>query len=135
VTAAGPGSALRVDVGAWFNLVFGVDGGAGSDDLCRPLLRRGDAFDTGTEDHPTVVIRIAVTIPDQDVARAVAAVQVTAAAPSLSLPSAAAGVVERSVASLLEAFRGLGGESSTAATAFTLRCHLAGEAGAMDTRP
>jgi hypothetical protein len=120
----GPGSAPRVDVATWFNLVFGIDGGEGSDDLCRPLSRRADAFDTGSEDRKTVVIRIAVTIPDQDVARAVATVQATAAGPPSSLPPAASGAVERSVATLLEAFRGLGGESSTAATALTLRCHL-----------
>jgi hypothetical protein len=125
VTAgAGPGAAPRVDVATWFNLVLGIDGGEGSDDLCRPLWRRADAFDTGAEDGKTVVVRIAMTIPDQDVARAVATVQATAAGPSSTLSPAAAGVVERSVASLVEAFRGLGGESSTAATGVALRCHL-----------
>jgi hypothetical protein len=128
----GPGSAPRVDVATWFNRVFGIDGGEGSDDLCRPLSRREDVFDTG-EDGKTVVIRIAVTIPDQDVARAVATVQASAAGPSPSLSPAATSVVERSIASLLEPFRGLGGESSTAASALTLRCHLSGPT--QDVRP
>jgi hypothetical protein len=122
----GPGSAPRIDVATWFNRVFGIDGGEGSEDLCRPLSRRADVFDTGSEDGKTVVIRVAVTIPDQDVARAVATVQASAAGPSSTLSPAANSAVERSVASLLEAFRGLGGESSTAATALTLRCHLGG---------
>jgi hypothetical protein len=133
----GPGPAPRVDVATWFNGVFGIDGGEGSGDLCRPLSRRADVFDTGSEDRKedrkTVVIRIAVTIPDQDVARAVAAVQASGAGPSSSLSPAATSAVERSVASLLEVFRGLGGESSTAATALTLRCHLGGPT--QDVRP
>jgi hypothetical protein len=124
VTAGpGPGAASRVDAATWFNLVFGVDGGDGKDDLCRPLSRRADVFDTGSGEPKTLVLRVAVTIPDQDVARALAAVTGSAAG-SPPLPAAATALVERSVASLVEAFRGLGGESSTAALALTLRCHL-----------
>ncbi|MGH7440916.1 MAG: hypothetical protein ACRENE_35010 [Polyangiaceae bacterium] len=124
VTAGpGAGAAPRIDAATWFELVFGVDGGDGKDDLCRPLSRRADAFDAGSGAPKTVVLRVAVTIPDQDVARALAAVSGSAAG-SPTLPPAATVLLERSVASLVEAFRGLGGESSTAALALTLRCHL-----------
>jgi hypothetical protein len=44
IVSVGPDGRRSVDVGGWAALVLGVDGGPGTDDLCRPLLQRPDVF-------------------------------------------------------------------------------------------
>jgi hypothetical protein len=128
--AAGPARSPRIDVGTWATLVFGVDGGDGSDDLCRTLARRTDAFAIAPGEKEVALLDIALTLPDQDTTRASASVDVemraTPGAALAPLPPAARGIVERAVASLVEPFRGLGGESSAAALRLTVRCDLEG---------
>jgi hypothetical protein len=124
--SAGVGSATapRVDVGLWAARVLGVDGGAGSDDLCRPLARRADAFGLGPGEARRVALRISVTIPDQDTTRAVASAHARFEGAVAALPLAASDVIERALASLIEPFRGLGGDSSAAALEVTVRCNV-----------
>jgi hypothetical protein len=138
---AGPTGGPRIDVGAWATLALGVDGGAGSEELCRPLARRADAFDLGPGETRRLAIRVAVRIPDEDLSRVVATVDVVAAdgkpvageagAPPLQ-PAAARAVigapgvevVEQAVSTLIEPFRGLGGESSVAALDLVVVCSV-----------
>ncbi|MDP9036582.1 MAG: hypothetical protein M3O50_17405, partial [Myxococcota bacterium] len=137
VVVAGDGRAPRVDVGSWAAIVLGADGGAGSEDLCRPLALRPAAFGLQPGSAVDVHLRISLIIPDQDIARVRAelrTVDVTATGPSRSpkdtsakrtLTPAAEDVVTRAIAPLVEALRGLGGESSAAAVDLSVRCSVA----------
>jgi hypothetical protein len=109
----------RVDVGAWSMLALGVDGGTGSPEVCRPMQLRPQAFD-GAQGE--VVVRLGLVIPDEDVTRLHADVDVSDGA-GRRLPSAEAqGVARSAVSSVLELLRGLGGESTAAAVTLEFRC-------------
>ena len=71
----GPGGRSTVDVGAWAALVFGPDGGLGSAELCRPLAQRPDVFGLSREEAGAFALRILLTVPDQDMARVHARVE------------------------------------------------------------
>jgi len=115
----------RVDVGAWAALAFGVDGGSGSPYLCRPLAQRPAAFELAPGKTMTVRVRVALTVPDQDLTLVDAGVRAIDAASGRPLPSAAQGVVRSAVASLVEPLRSLGGEASAAAVQVEVRCTIA----------
>ncbi len=125
---AGPSTAPRVDVGAWAAIALGIDGGPGSDDLCRDVARRADAFDLEPGETRSTLIHIALTIPDQDTTRASATVHLQIADGANGSPGpappAAGEVVERAVASRVEPFRGLGGEASTAGFEVAVHCDV-----------
>jgi hypothetical protein len=120
-------------------LAVGVDGGMGADDFCRSLSRRADAFDSEPqepqkEQNPWVAVRVALRALDQDVTRATLTAQTVPWSGDAGTPGpgiatvssqAASEVLGRAVESLLEPFRGLGGESSVAALEVTVRCALA----------
>jgi hypothetical protein len=120
-----------VDVGVWAAFALGVDGGWGKDDVCRGIARRADLFELAPGDSRSLVVHITLTIPDDDTTRTVATVGVglegTAGATPSRPPSGATEIIERAVAGLVEPFRGLGGESSTAALDLRVRCAV-GEA-------
>ncbi len=132
VTAGGgPSAAPRVDAGAWAYRVLGADGGQGSTDLCRALALRADAFDVPRGETRRVLVHVALDIPDEDTTRTTVSVQAASVPrgdagtlPDRASP-AAAEVVERAVAALVEPFRGLGAESTTASLAVTVRCDVA----------
>jgi len=111
----------RVDVGAWVAIAFGIEEGPGAPELCRPLAQRPSLFGLAPGQILAVRIHIAVTIPDQDLARLHAEVSgVGGAGRSASLAASAA--IERAVATLLEPLRSLGGESSTASVETSVTC-------------
>lgn len=116
-----------MDAGVWAAIVLGVDGGPGSADLCRRVERRADAFGMTPGEKRSVVVHVALTIPDQDVSRAAASVWSTLEGMpgQAAVPAAANEVIERAVGSLVELFRGLGGESSTAALRVAVHCDVA----------
>jgi hypothetical protein len=126
-----------VDVGAWASIVLGIDGGPGSPDLCRPLQVHPAAFGVDQGGSLVVEVRVALTIPDEDITRVLADVEVrgipgadvevrgipvTGAA--RSLPPSAAPVAEAAVGSLVEPLRGLGGDALATRTAGTFRCTI-----------
>lgn len=112
-----------VDVGLWAALVLGTDGGAGSDDLCRPLAARPTAFGLAPGDDLSLRIRIALAVPDEDISRVHAAVRATSTA-GHALPAGSVAWLDRAVQSLLEPLRGLGGEASTAMVELEVRCAI-----------
>ncbi|MDP9001153.1 MAG: hypothetical protein M3O46_13715 [Myxococcota bacterium] len=115
----------RVDVGAWVALVLGADGGPGTRDLCRPLELRPDLFDAPQGTPPTVNLGIAVISPDQDLTRVHANVyelRVDGAGEAHSADIES--LIGRSVSTLIEPLRGLGGESSTAVLEVAVSCKL-----------
>jgi hypothetical protein len=125
----------HVDVGAWSMLALGVDGGSGSPEVCRPMQLRPQAFDAA-QGEVALLVRVALAIPDEDVTRLHADVDVSDEA-GRRLPSAEAqGVARGAVTSLLELLRGLGGESTAAAVTLEFHCAVgpdrgdAGKAGA-----
>jgi hypothetical protein len=102
IVSLGPDGRRSVDVGAWATLVLGVDGGPGTDDLCRPLFQHADVFglqphlpapkpsadervDAGDEGNEAeqerqaetgaVELLVWLTAPDQDIARVHARVE------------------------------------------------------------
>lgn len=124
VTVGGHGLA-RVDVGAWAALALGVDGGPGSAYLCRPLAQRPAAFELAPGKTTTVRLRLALTVPDQDLSLVRVGVRATDAASDRPLPRAGEDVVRSAVASLVEPLRSLGGEASAAAVQVEVRCTVA----------
>jgi len=124
VTTGGRSGLPRVDVGAWASIALGPDGGRGSDDLCAPLSLRPDAFALPQGEAAPITIRITVSSPDQDLSRVSARVNAAFAGDGGDRPLSqeAEGLVERSVASLIEALRSLGGEASTAALELRVSC-------------
>jgi hypothetical protein len=117
-----------VDVGAWAAWTIGIDGGPGSADLCRTLSRRVDTFGVPTGETLRALVHVTLTVPDQDTTRAVRSVNLLVgtldAGVRTMAPSAAADVADRAVAALVEPFRGLGGEASSAAIDVTVRCDV-----------
>ena len=53
IVSLGPGGRRLVDIGAWAALVLGVDGGPGTDDLCRPLRQRPDVLSPAAAAQPS----------------------------------------------------------------------------------
>jgi len=117
----GGGGTPIVDVGAWAALALGLDGGLGAADLCRPLQAHPAAFGLDRGETLAVDLHVAITVPDEDMTRVLSDVRVTAAHP---LPPAAAPVAASAVATLLEALRGLGGESSATRVETLVTCTI-----------
>jgi hypothetical protein len=131
-----------VDVGAWASIVLGIDGGPGSPDLCRPLQVHPAAFGVDQGGSLVVEVRVALTVPDEDITRVLADVEVrgipevreipgadvevraAGTTEVRSLPLSASPVAEAAVASLVEPLRGLGGDSLATRTAGTFRCTI-----------
>jgi hypothetical protein len=134
-----------VDVGAWAALVLGADGGPGSPELCRPLAQQPDAFtslraalDASKGGSAALRLRISLTLPDQDVTRVHAQVEVAlepeaphrsagaSPPPSSAGPAAqpAQAAAEEAVGTLLEPLRGLGGEGNAREVKVEVRCEL-----------
>jgi hypothetical protein len=125
VVASGARDGLaRVDVGAWAAIALGSDGGPGSDDLCSPLSLRPDVFALPEGAPATIAIRIVVLSPDEDLTRVQARVSSALVSEGAERPLSTEGaaLVERSVATMIEPLRSLGGEASTAALQVDLRC-------------
>lgn len=110
-----------VDLGAWTALALGSDGGAGSPDLCRPLQAAPVAFDLARGDQLEATLAISLTVPDQDLSRVYAVVRATGSS-GRPLPGPAAALADRSVQTLVEPLRGLGGESASGAVEVQVRC-------------
>jgi hypothetical protein len=138
VTVGGQYGGHRVDVGAWAALVLGFDGGSGSRELCQPLQQNSASL---TLPHAAAVqVAVSLTVPDQDISRVRAEVQVVTTQTedrdrgvvSDEEPPRAGVDLQRlasaDVATLLEALRGLGGEATAAAVEVRLRCELRREA-------
>jgi hypothetical protein len=126
VTTAGRVTGARVDVvdvGAWTELVLGVDGGRGSPYLCRPLQQRPSAFGLAPGQALTLGIRIALTFPDEDVSRVHADAQATDGK-GRPQPPAVEALVSGAVGTLIEPLRGLGGEASAGLAVVRVRCDL-----------
>jgi hypothetical protein len=111
----------RVDTGAWAVLVLGMDGGPGTDDLCRPLAQRPAAFGLAREQKAALVLRIRLTAPDADLTRVRSEVHVRGP-DGRAVPPAGAAVAERSVASLVEGLRSTGGEAEAQALDLAVTC-------------
>jgi hypothetical protein len=110
-----------VDLGAWAALVLGTDGGPGAADLCRPLQVHPLEMGLAPGESVEIALRIALRVPDQDVAAAYSQVTATQVA-SHPLPPSASALAERAVAALLEPLRGLGGEASASTLGVEVRC-------------
>jgi hypothetical protein len=121
VTSAEPGTAARVDVGAWASLVLGVDGGWGQLSLCSPLAQRPTAFEREPVSALTLNIRIELSVPDEDVSRVHATVAATDTAGRPLTPLAQA-LVRSAVDTQLEALRSLGGASSAGEVEVSVHC-------------
>jgi hypothetical protein len=116
-----------VDLGAWVALVLGVDGGPGSSDLCRPLDARPRALGLPPGGELALRLHITLSAPDDDITRLSAEVSAQGvAAAGATLPPAFAALVERSVTSLIEPLRGLGGETSATRVDVDVMCPLRG---------
>jgi hypothetical protein len=144
VTVGARSELRRVDIGAWAAIVLGVDGGPGTPDLCRPLaLRRGElGLPRGVPG--SIAVRIALLAPDQDMTRVRAQVveaqlrqDLAGQNPGLlrgegaaggsdprSLQAGASALVERTVETLVEPLRSLGGEASAAVFDVGVTCRL-----------
>jgi hypothetical protein len=128
VTVGGRFGDRRVDVGAWAALVFGFDGGAGSREFCQPLQQHSSALDLAR--GTSVEVGVSMGVPDQDITRVRADVHVTTieagggAAASRPGGTELQRLVLADVGTLLEALRGLGGESTSAAVDVRVRCDL-----------
>jgi hypothetical protein len=137
----GSRGAQVVDVGAWAAVALGSSGGPGSPDLCRPLQAHPGAF--GLTPGQSLVARLAVrlSVPDQDVSRVYADVQMAVASPTSAAgpdagasaggPGASAGVgptahdlARSAVSTLVEPLRGLGGQASAAVVELQVRCAI-----------
>lgn len=133
---AGPRGPL-VRLGAWVRLALGVDHGRGSEELCRPLEASSAAFGLTPGQRIDVVLHVVVDVPGQDVSRAYAAVhcggtpsRVPEAPVATARASDAEKIEDRAVQSLVEALRGLGGESSVGTVEVEVRCSVGAGAGA-----
>lgn len=108
-------------------VVLGVDGGRGSREVCQPLQQRAMALGFESGEALEVGLSISLTVPDQDISRLHAEVRIDvhpAGAPGGARPPPA-GLEELAsgdVSTLLEALRGLGGESSAAAIDLHVSC-------------
>jgi hypothetical protein len=138
VTVGARGDLPRVDIGAWAAVVLGLDGGQGTPELCRPLTIRPDIFGLVQGSSSALSLKIAIAAPDQDLTRSFARVggelrpseasdraphrapQETSASRPLSAEAEA--LAQASVATLVEALRGLGGEASTAIVELRVSC-------------
>jgi len=115
----------RVDLGAWAALVLGADGATGRPDLCLPLSLRPDVFAVTRGRAAAVAVRIAITVPDQDLTRLHASVQGKLRGPGARpLSAAAEAILQDSVATLIEPLRGLGGEASTEVVELEVTCRV-----------
>lgn len=134
VRAGTAGRRSTVDVGAWAALVFGADAGPGTAELCRPLAQHPDAFGlsesvTGGESG-AVELRISLSVPDQDMARVHASVELEPRASSAKARAEpwsgpARAVSEASVETLVEPLRSLGGEANASEVKVEVRCPIA----------
>jgi hypothetical protein len=127
VVLRGPHGVPLVDLGAWVALVLGVDGGAGSAELCRPLEAHPLTVDRPPGQAIALRVRVTLSAPDDDVTRLSAEVSTqgpTASRPTLS--PAVATLADRAVASLIEPLRGLGGETTATRVDVEVRCQLGG---------
>jgi hypothetical protein len=131
VTAGGRFGDRRVDVGAWAALVLGFDGGYGSRELCQPLQQNAGAL--GLPADAAVEITVSLSLPDQDISRVRADVDVQWVQASSGAASPASGhvglpalrrLVAVDLGTLVEALRGLGGEAAAAAVDLRVRCAL-----------
>jgi len=109
-----------VDLGAWTSLVLGSDGGPGAPELCRPMRAAPTAFDLARGEGVVVVLAISLSVPDQDISRVFASVEAHTPA-GRPLPLLGAALARRSVQTLVEPLRGLGGEASSG-VALEVRC-------------
>jgi hypothetical protein len=121
VAAGGRMTGRRVDVGAWTALALGIDGGSGSAELCRPLALRPGVFALPPGETATLRIRVALSLPDEDLSRLHADIQSIDAEGHPSIPPVEA-LVSDAVGTMLEPLRALGGEASTAALHLEVRC-------------
>jgi hypothetical protein len=113
-------------VGSWLAIAFGVDGGFGSSDLCRPLLQRPALLGLPAARPRTVRIRVTLLIPDEDMSRLHA--RIDAWDPERrALSPEAVRAVDDAVGTLLEVMRGLGNESSTSALDAEVACPVSAE--------
>jgi hypothetical protein len=87
------------------------------------LAQRPAAFGLAQGEELALRIRVAVTVPDQDVSRLHAAVQAFDGA-GLRQPALAQALVSQAVRTLLEPMRGFGGEASAASVELEVRCYL-----------
>jgi hypothetical protein len=131
VTAGGHLDDRRVDVGAWMAVVLGVDGGRGSREVCQPLQQRAMALGLERGEALEVGVAVSLVVPDQDVPRLHADVRIElhpAGGPGGVRPPPAGvqELVSDDVSTLLEALRGLGGESSAAAIDLHVSCVIGG---------
>jgi hypothetical protein len=134
----------RVDVAAFLALAIGIDGGAGTANLCAPIddgqapsAARVDDGAAGQSPRPPdgskrskpsagVRVHVAITVPDQDLTRL--SVDATAARPigTAGLPGVIGTGLESAVTdsarTLLEPLRGVGGEASVAAASVDVAC-------------
>jgi hypothetical protein len=116
-----------IDLGAWVALVLGVDGGPASSDLCRPLEARPRALGLPPGGVLALRLHIMLSVPDDDITRLSAEVSMQGLAATGATPTPAfAALVDRSVASLIEPLRGLGGETTAPRVDVNLLCQLRG---------
>ena len=115
----------RVDVGAWTALVVGTDGGSGSPELCRPLALHPTALGVPAGGVANLELRVALSIPDADVSRVHAAVSVPQPPNPTSGQGSAEAMASAALAPLVEALRGLGGESSATDVEVQVFCAVA----------
>jgi len=119
------GTGVAIDLGAWVSRALGIDGGPGSSELCRPLEMRPDLFpvERGAALVP-LDIQVAISVPDQDVTQVHASVAVRAPEP-LSLQ--AENAVRGAVGTLVELFRSLGGDATSASANVRVKCTVGSE--------
>jgi hypothetical protein len=91
--------------------------------LCRPLAQRPTAFGLSQGEATTLRVRIALTLPDEDMSRVQASVE-SHASGDRDLSEEARALVEATVNSLLETLRALGGESSAAGMRVDVACEI-----------
>jgi len=123
IASDGAGGPARVDVGAWTALAVGVDGGPGRPELCAPLTQQPASFGLEPRESATLNIRIALSIPDEDVSR-VHASSVDADLAGAPLAPRGQALLARAVDTLVEALRSLGGVSSAGVAEVRVRCRL-----------
>jgi hypothetical protein len=122
VVTIGAGGRPVVDIGVWAALAIGIDGGLGSEALCRPLTQRPSLLGGAPESPQRVDIQVALSVPDQDISSLGA--RIVASAGGLPLPPAAEAVATDATTTLLELLRSLGDESTAAAVGVRVRCEL-----------
>jgi hypothetical protein len=118
----------RVDVGAWAALVLGADGGSGSPELCRPLALHPVALGVPAGGTVRLELGVKLTIPDADVSRVHATVEVVGPTSSNLAPRLgpqSTHLADEALAPLVEALRGLGGESSATELQVQVFCAVA----------